>query len=376
LMPWNNPELAMQPTEQAHTIFGKSHLETCTLAQGLSLQFQNAATAIETLDDELPDDKKMAAVSDMHRQYVYYLVLHEMGHTLGLMHNMKATQMLSPAQMNDVALTQKIGLMGSVMDYPLVNISSDRSKQGDYYTTKCGPYDLWVIEYGYKPFSAAEEKAGLQKILARSTEYGHDFGNDADDMRGSNSGVDPRVNIYDNTNDMVAYGEDRFKLINTMMPKLKDRYSKEGNSYQLLRSRYGQLQSQRAQVAAALSRYIGGVQVDRSFVGQPTSAKPYTPVPADYQKKAMALLGKYIFAPNAFDTDAYLLPYLQVQKRGFSNSEDFKPQAFANTLHMTALSHLLHPNTLTRINNSSLYGNSYSCADVMNDLVKNIMSAD
>jgi hypothetical protein len=262
------------------------------------------------------------------------------------------------------------------MDYPLVNISSDRSKQGDYYTTKCGPYDLWVIEYGYKPFSVTEEQAGLQKILARSTEYGHDFGNDADDMRGSNSGIDPRVNIYDQTNDMVAYGEDRFKMINSMMPKLKERFAKEGNSYQLLRSRYGQLQSQRAQVAAALSRYIGGVEVDRSFVGQVTEAKPYAPVSAAYQKKAMGLLGKYIFAPNAFDADAYLLPYLQVQKRGFSNSEDFKPQAFANTLHMTALSHLLHPNTLTRINNSSLYGNTYSCADVMNDLVKNIMSAD
>src|SRR4030095_13169472 len=80
------------------------------------------------------------------------------------------------------------------MYYPAVNVSADRSKQGDYYTTKAGPYDVWAIEFGYTPFSPAEEAAGLKKILSRSTEPGLLFGNDADDMRSpGGGGIDPRV---------------------------------------------------------------------------------------------------------------------------------------------------------------------------------------
>jgi hypothetical protein len=91
------------------------------------------------------------------------------------------------------------------MDYPAVNVSSDRSKQGDYYTTKAGPYDLWAIEFGYTPFSPSEEAAGLKKILSRSNEPGLAFGNDADDMRSpGGGGIDPRVMINDMSNDMVC----------------------------------------------------------------------------------------------------------------------------------------------------------------------------
>src|SRR5690606_42030459 len=69
---------------------------------------------------------------------------------------------------------------------------SDRSKQGDYYTTKAGPYDIWAIEYGYTPFSTAEEAKGLDKILSRSTDPQLAFGNDADDMRSPGKAIEDR----------------------------------------------------------------------------------------------------------------------------------------------------------------------------------------
>jgi hypothetical protein len=81
----------------------------------------------------------------MHKQFLYYLILHEMGHTLGLNHNMKASQMLSPSEVNNKEITRKKGLTGSVMDYPAINISLNRKAQGDYYTTKPGPYDIWAL---------------------------------------------------------------------------------------------------------------------------------------------------------------------------------------------------------------------------------------
>jgi len=378
-LPWENPiEAASLKSGQGHS-FDKNHMASCTLAQELSMQYQTGLTAIEALDADVPEAKRAETVREMHKQFLYYLIMHEMGHTLGLNHNMKASQMLTPAQMNDVALTRKIGLQGSVMDYPAINVSSDRSKQGDYYTTKAGPYDLWAIEYGYTPFSESEEEAGLNKILSRSTDPQLAFGNDADDMRSPGGGIDPRVNVNDQTNDMVAYGEDRFKLINTMMPKLKSRFSRTGQSYQELRLRYQQLNGQRASIAAAISRFVGGVYVDRSFVGQKTTVAPFTPVPVAYQKKAMALLGKYVFAPNAFDADSPLFPYLQIQRRGFGffgSNEDFKPQNTFMSIQLSTLAQILHPNTLTRINNSGLYGNTYSVASVMNDLANDIFAAD
>ncbi|RZK58824.1 MAG: DUF5117 domain-containing protein [Pedobacter sp.] len=267
-LPWENPVQALAKTQQGNQVFNKNHLANCALAQELSMQYQAGLATIEVLDADMPEAKRAAAVREMHKQFLYYLIMHEMGHTLGLNHNMKASQMLSPAQMNDTKLTHKIGLQGSVMDYPAINVSSDRSKQGDYYTTKAGPYDLWAIEYGYTPFAEKDEEQGLNKILSRSTDPQLAFGNDADDMRSPGGGIDPRVNVNDQTNDMVTYGEDRFKLINTMIPKLKERFSKPDQSYQELRSRYMQLNGQRSSMAAALSRFIGGVYVDRSFVGQ------------------------------------------------------------------------------------------------------------
>ena len=129
----------------------------------------------------------------------------------------------------------------------------------------------------------------------------------------------------------------------------------------------------------AVSRYVGGVYVNRSFVGQNTQSKPYTPVPLATQKRAIAVLDKNVFAPEAFKADAYLIPYLQSQRRGynfFSSTEDPKLNATFNMLATSALAHILHPTTMQRITNSRLYGNQYSLADVMNDLTNGIFNAD
>jgi hypothetical protein len=182
------------------TIPGYKKWMSCTLAQELKAQFTAGLTTLEATG------ASDAEIKELHKEFLYYLILHEMGHTMGLNHNMKASQMLSPWDLNNKDVTHSKGLQGSVMDYPAVNISLDRNKQGDYYTTKAGPYDLWAIEYGYTPFSSSEEWAGLNKILNRSTEPGNLFGNDADDMRTPGAGgIDPRVMINDMSSDMVAY---------------------------------------------------------------------------------------------------------------------------------------------------------------------------
>ena len=344
----------------------------CNLANELKAQYNAGLTVLE-VNGAAPTEIKL-----MHKQFLTYLIMHEMGHTLGLNHNMKSSQMLSPSEINNTSITHSIGLMGSVMDYPAINIALDKSKQGDYYTTKAGPYDLWAIEYGYRPFKAEEEEAGLNKILFRSNEPKLAFGNDGDDMRAPGSGIDPRINVNDFTNDAIGYAEDRFKIVNNLMGKLVAKYTKPGNSYAELRSRYGSLLSQRRNMIAAVSRYIGGIYVDRSFPEQKSIEKPYAPTPLVIQKRAMATLGKYVFAPNAFESDAQVFPYLQLQRRGFNQGrgEDFKVTANLNSLSTSAFDQILHPATLQRITNTRLYGNNYNVTEVMSDLVKNVFDAD
>jgi len=91
------------------------------------------------------------------------------------------------------------------------------------------------------------------------------------------------------------------------------------------------------------------------------------------------LLSKYVFAPDAFKGDAALFPYLQIQRRGFNfggNGEDLKAQSVILSMQVGLFSHLMSPNTLTRINNSTLYGNTYTSAEMINDLTNAVFAAD
>ncbi len=362
-----------EKNKPALSILGNKKNMFCNINSELKAQYTTALTILEA--DEAPE----AEIKLMHKQFLYYLIMHEMGHTMGLNHNMKASTMLSPAEVNNTAITHKIGLQGSVMDYPAINVSSDRTKQGDYYTTKAGPYDWWAIEYGYTPFDADQETKMLAKIASRSNDPQLTFGNDADDMRSIGGGIDPRVMVNDMSNDMVAYAEDRFKLLQSILPKLKTKYSKPNQSWQELRARYGNINGQRMSMLNSVSRFIGGVKVERAFPDQNAGTKPFTPIDATYQKKAMDLISKYLFAPNAFDADAALFPYLQMQRRGynfFGNNEDIKPENIVANMQTSILSHLFNSATMMRISNSSLYGNTYSVADVLSDLTKAAFDAD
>ena len=351
---------------------GHRNMMNCTMGRGMKMQYAAGNIIVDCMSAD------PAESDSLKKEFFTELVLHEMGHTMGLMHNMKSSQMLSPDELNDPAITRKYGVTGSVMDYSVVNAALDHSKQGDYYTTTTGPYDGWAIEYGYRQFATGEEESGLQKILGRSTDPQLIFGNDAD-IAFIRSGIDPRVNVWDMSNDMVKYGSDRFKLVNELMGKLSDRYAKAGNSYADLRWKYFMLFNQRFSMAIPLSKYIGGVYVDRSFAGQNAAVKPFTPVATEYQKKALEVLNTYVFAPDAFNADASLIPYLQAQRRGynfFSGTEDPKPEGYAMALQGYVLANLLDNVTLSRINRTTLYGSGYSCADVLNDISGMVFDAD
>ncbi len=315
-------------------------------------------------------------------QSIQRLVLHEVGHTLGLNHNMKGSSIQSVADLKNQAKMDKEGMCNSVMEYPAINFALNKNEQTYYYDDKTGLYDHWVIEFGYSQAleNEDEEEKRLTKILSRSTDPKLVFGNDADDMRSPGKGIDPMVNIYDLSNDPVAYGVDRIKLIDTkLMPQIMTKYAKDNQSYMELRNAYLSLSGQKSIQLNVMTRQIGGVYVNRAFEGQATNLDPLTPVPYAKQKAAMDALSKYAFAPNVFDVDEKLMRHLQSQRRGFGfrgTGEDPKIHDRNLRTQASLLAHLLHPNVLKRITDTELYGNEYKLPEYLTDLTDAIFKAD
>lgn len=310
--------------------------------------------------------------NELLRQGIIHVILHEVGHTLGLNHNMKASIMWNHEDVHDQALTQGV-LTGSVMDYAPVNIAPPGFSQGDYYQWAVGPYDEWAIEYGYSPAhaDADAEKERLETILSRSHEHGLAFGNDADDMRSAGTHIDPQVMIGDMSSNPVAYARGRFDIVNNTFATLLDKARDEGKSHEKLNTLARRLFGVYHGQANVVSRQIGGVYVERATVGQAPDTKPFTPVPAAMQKEAMSTLAAYVFAPNVMTGIEPVLSYMQRQRRGFDHYGDNEDPKFHNMvlmMQLNVLNQIMHPATAQRITDSTRYGNEYPLHAVMTDL--------
>ena len=331
-------------------------------------QFGNAVLLSENASD--------LKLKRLKRESMMALIMHEVGHTLGLNHNMKASQLFSPEQLADSNFIKGKCLTGSVMDYAAINLTRDRSKQGQFEDVAVGPYDIWAIQFAYTSFKSEKQKNDL---LNRSTEPELIFGNDADDMRSPGKAIDPRVMVGDLSNDQITYSNNIFELVDEMLKEVKTKFSIEGESYQELRRVYYVLNRQRSNAAGVVSRFIGGVYVDRAMVGQKGQSMPYTPVSYLDQKRAMETLSKHVFSPDAFNSPNDLYNYLAMQRRGFDffrGPEDPKIHSQVLSYQTNILKHILHPNTLQRIVDSELYGNNYGLSLMMTDLNNAIFKKD
>lgn len=322
-----------------------------------------------------------AANKEFVQQTLHRLVLHEVGHTLGMSHNMRASTMLSLEEIHNPEIVAERGLCNSVMEYPAINFPAQPEYRSLYFDPNPGPYDYWVIDYGYSEAleDEAAEAARLEAILSRSSEPDLAFGNDADDMRAPGKAINPEVNIYDLTSEPVAYAAERCELVRSIMPDLKERYIADGASHNELRSAFLVLSAEYATQLGVMSRWVGGVSFDRSVGGQNPDVKPFTPIAKARQKEAMEALAKYAFAPDAFEVPDDLYNYLQMQRRGFGHfgsGEDPKILKRSENAQRAVLRHLLHPSTLTRITDSEFYGNTYTLSEVMTDLTDAIFKAD
>ena len=309
-------------------------------------------------------------------QSIKSLALHEVGHTLGLNHNFKASFLHNNDDIHNPEITSKVGITSSVMEYAPINLAPLGKEQGDYYDVVPGPYDIWAIRYGYTPNLDQEQ---LNNIIKESIKPELMFANDSESMGYPGYGVDPRAMTNDLSNDPIEYSINRINLLNNVQENLPEKLKNNVNSWEEYRNAHAVLMRSYDRALNIISRYIGGIYVERSNPQNKSTKDPYTPVPYSYQKKAMAALTEHAFSTEAFPINPKLLRLVQVERRDqdlWGEQEDPQIHKLILSMQTRVLNHLLNAKTLYRLSDTGLYGNTYSVDEMMEDLTKAVFSGD
>ncbi|MBK8321383.1 MAG: zinc-dependent metalloprotease [Betaproteobacteria bacterium] len=226
-------------------------------------------------------------------------VMHEVGHTLGLRHNFRASGIYTLEQLADPAFTKVNGSSGSIMEYLAINVAAKGEKQGEFVGSTLGPYDYWAIEYAYRDIATENEAAELAKIASRSTEPQLAYATDEDaGYSPLYAGIDPEVNRFDLGSDPLAYYRKRIKLSRELWDRVQDLQLAPGESYERLTRSLASGMQQVAAVTPLVAKYVGGVRHlrDRAGTGRPL----YEPTPSAKQREALKLVTESLFQPASF----------------------------------------------------------------------------
>jgi hypothetical protein len=268
--------------------------ELCDHAEAAAQELHYALDLLEArgLELDTPEAEALA------QAYLKNVIMHEVGHTLGLRHNFRASTMYDLKQIQDPNFTKINGVATSVMDYTPFNISPKGEKQGEYVMSTIGAYDYWAIEFGYKQFAPGQEAQGLAQILAKASQPELQFDSDEDAGFGSMGGVDPMVNRFDLGANPLAYYKQRMKLSRELWDRLQNMNLATGESYERLTRSFRSGFSQVNRVAPLAAKYIGGVHIRRERAGSKVGV--FEPVSAAKQKEALALITKDFFGIGSF----------------------------------------------------------------------------
>ena len=330
----------------------------CDFAQGA---VHDAEFAVDLLMGRGMDPNG-AEADKFIKDFLREIAAHEVGHTLGLRHNFRASTIHTFENAQDPSITSRDGLKGSVMDYIPTNIAARGGKQGEYHQSTLGPYDYWAIEYAYKPLNASSmeaEEPELKKIASRAAEPLLAYDTDEDAGFGPGLDMDPVVNRFDLGTDPLKYYTHRVNLAQEIWSNMEQRLEKQGEGYQVLRRSFNNALGQTGSNLFLASKYIGGVYHYRSHVGDPGNRLPFEPVPVEKQRQALNLLRDNLFAPTAFKFSPQLLNKLQNER--FINFSNFSPSRQDVAIHAAVLSlqrqvldRIFHPVLLSRVQDTEL----------------------
>jgi hypothetical protein len=274
----------MTPAERALLLSGR----VCTYAEEAGEQMAYATDVLEARGDLEPGSPEAEAFVEA---YLKDVTMHEVGHTLGLRHNFRASRVYTQQQLADPVFTKEHGITGSVMEYASINLNSadePRERYGTPFNDTIGPYDYWAIEYAYRPLvsglSAADERAALEKIAGRSAEPLLAYGTDEDNFLG----IDPESLQFDLGSDVVTFARKRIAIAQDLLKRQETRQLRPNQDYNVLKRSISYAIRDVARAASVLARQIGGVRTVRDAPG--TGRDPLAPVPFAEQREALDLI--------------------------------------------------------------------------------------
>ncbi len=248
-----------------------------------------------------PRAKTLPLPDDLMGRLIEYVVAHEVGHTLGFQHNMKASSTYPAGKMRSAEWLKTMGHIPTLMDYSRFNYVAqpeDKIDPADL-VPRIGPYDKWATMWGYKPIAGATTPDEEKKTLDEWARQQDDKPYLRFSTAGS-AGSDPgELTEAVGDEDAVASTALGLKNLERVSAMLIPATSKQGEPYDDLDELYGRLLGQWSLEMNHVVAIVGGFNSQQKHVGQ--QGVRFTPVPRDRQARAVRFL-----ADNAFRVPVWL----------------------------------------------------------------------
>lgn len=318
-----------------------------------------------------PRAQKMKFDDELMGELIRFVSSHEVGHTLGLRHNMGASHATPVEKLRDKAWVEKNGHTVSIMDYARFNYvaqpEDNISPAGIY--ARIGDYDKWAIEFGYKPSYLIPGSNG--KAITNEEEE-HKLWNKeiqkrlAADPRlwfgGEGRNGDPRAQTEDLGDNSMLASEYGLKNLKRIMPQLPKWSYKEADTYSMLKRSYESLLGQYQRYIRHVATNIGGLEETFKTVEQ--DGNIYAPTAKATQKDALAWLNKNVFEePKWIVAEDFMLKIT-------ANPENYLYQQADYVVSSTPILNLSSLNRMQRFYDQS--SANYAPADLLDDTYKMI----
>ncbi|MBV8150929.1 MAG: zinc-dependent metalloprotease [Candidatus Eremiobacteraeota bacterium] len=293
--------------------------------------------------------------------YLFSITLHESGHNFGLQHNFIGHEGYSIRELRDKGFTDRYGLSASVMDYIPFNLAPKGAKNGELFQLVLGPYDYHAIQYGYAAIPGAktpqDELPTLRRWASVWTDPRYRFASDEDVAWYSGHAVDPRVNQFLLSNDELGWCSEQLGIVHGLLQNIDRRFPKPGAQWLDERAAFGYMLSPYVRCASNASHYVGGEYLSRARVGDPNAGPPLTAVPRAQERRAFAMVDRYLLSNEAWNFSPQTLRRLVYSEHSsFGNfggtyfpRHDISVADLAARWQDVALGYMFNPLVLSRL---------------------------
>ena len=310
-----------------------------------------------------PDARGNNFKTETMGELIKFVSSHELGHTLGLPHNMGSSAAYPVDSLRSASFTAKYGTAPSIMDYARFNYVAQPEDKGVALMPNIGVYDKYAISWGYRPIldtDAKDEKATLDSwILKHAGDPMYRFGHQQ-----AGSTVDPSSqteDLGDNAMRASMYG---IKNLKRILPRLEEWTSEKGENYDNLSTMYGQVLSQFNRYMGHVTANVGGVY--EFYKTSDQDGAVYTHVDKETQQEALQFV-----IDELFTTPSWMLDKNIFSKTEFSGSIERVRGLQARTLN-----NILDAGRMARMieNETSNGSEAYALVNMMSDLRKGVWS--